>query len=372
MNNEKKCAICKVSSKDTELMYAHLTPGYMCEEKRGRDDLILVCRECYRMLKTGFKKIEFNEFLYQMIKKSNDYTTVLKEPVLGYPKRYRPDLFLSKFDSGKEYKYIIESKTNSAYSKVQSNIIIEYMLELNTYSNDSKMIFAFPSRMPQEAKQEFLDNGILVWDLDYISEKFGDEIKKLPFSFLKSYFLLFGYNNSKDKKDSLLDKLKNCKPGKLDCFVYQKLVGEILDTYFTPPLGKPISESSDSTKSNRRDFILSNYANDGFWRFLREKYNADYIVVDAKNSSKKVKKKDVIQIANYLKTYGAGMFAIIFSRNGGDSAGCYHTLREQWMSQGKMIIILDDYDVKSILSSSSKRAVEEVIGTKIEEFRLSM
>ncbi|WP_368205202.1 hypothetical protein [Aeromonas sp. s5] len=103
---------------------------------------------------------------------------------------------------------------------------------------------------------------------------------------------------------------------------------------------------------------------------MRKKYSADYVVVDAKNYSRKVKKSDILQIANYLKPHGAGLFGIIFSRNGGDSAGCLHTIREQWMVHQKLILVLDDTDVENMLLSSGGAA--DLIGAKIEEFRLSM
>lgn len=146
-----------------------------------------------------------------------------------------------------------------------------------------------------------------------------------------------------------------------------------LNTYFSPPLNKPLPELSDKVKANRRDFIMPNYAAEGFWHYIRDKYSADYIVVDAKNYSRKVKKNDVLQIANYLKPHGVGKFALIFSRNGGDSAGCEHTLREQWMVHEKMIIVLDDNDVEAMLTIvSGGGSADEVISRKIEEFRLSM
>ncbi|EPH0774632.1 hypothetical protein ACPTG1_13135 [Pseudomonas aeruginosa] len=96
-------------------------------------------------------------------------------------------------------------------------------------------------------------------------------------------------------------------------------------------------------------------------------------MIDAKNYTKKVSKKDVLQIANYLKSHGAGLFGLIISRRGGDLSGCEVTLREQWLVHQKMIIILDDEDVVSmLLAKSDGRAPEQVIGSKIEQFRLSM
>ena len=138
-------------------------------------------------------------------------------------------------------------------------------------------------------------------------------------------------------------------------------------------LNKPISELSDKPKVNRRDFILPNYAESGFWAFLRAKYQADYIVVDAKNYSKRVGKSEILQIANYLKPHGAGLFGLICSRHGGDESGCEHTLREQWLVHQKLILVLNDEDLSAMLRVKSEgRGAEEILATKIEAFRLSM
>ena len=122
-----------------------------------------------------------------------------------------------------------------------------------------------------------------------------------------------------------------------------------------------------------RDLIVPNYTEEGFWSFMRQKYEADYVVIDAKNYTRKVKKQDVLQLANYLKSHGAGLFGLIISRNGGDSFGCEHTLREQWLIHRKLIIVLDDEDIKAMLMAKSDgRRPEEILAGKIERFRLSM
>lgn len=106
---------------------------------------------------------------------------------------------------------------------------------------------------------------------------------------------------------------------------------------------------------------------------MRERYSADYIVVDAKNYSKKVGKKDVLQVANYLKEFGAGLFGIIITRHGGDMAGCESTLREQWVLNRKLILVLNDEDLIAMLRAKADNLEPEtVLIQRIEQFRLSM
>jgi hypothetical protein len=141
---------------------------------------------------------------------------------------------------------------------------------------------------------------------------------------------------------------------------------------FCPPLEAPISESGDAVAVNRRDWIFPNYADAGFWHFLRQRYKADYIVVDAKNYKGPISKTQVLQIANYLKPHGTGMFAMIATRGGADRSADL-TIKEQWAIHGKLILVLKDDHLQSmLLAASSRGEPHKVLGQAIQEFRLSM
>ena len=138
-----------------------------------------------------------------------------------------------------------------------------------------------------------------------------------------------------------------------------------------PPLEKPIPELSNQARTNRRDFIFPNYAISGYWFSLHTYYFAHFVVVDAKNFKDKVGKAEVLQIANYLSDHGAGLFGLIVSRNGG-KRDAEITQREQWAIHRKMIVILDDSDMKQMLAIRSSGAdPADLIRQKIEDFRLS-
>lgn len=171
----------------------------------------------------------------------------------------------------------------------------------------------------------------------------------------------------------LIRDLKNIQKGREDWSRYQRYVGKILDYLFGKVLSSPINESPDKYGINRRDFILRNYSEEGFWKYLRDKYRADFIVIDAKNYSGKIKKNQILQIANYLKIHGAGLFAIIIARKNEEDSGSYFTRREKWITENKMIIILDDTDLeKMILAKSNSDLGAEIIRQRIEDFRLEI
>ncbi|WP_303809128.1 hypothetical protein [Aeromonas rivipollensis] len=210
------------------------------------------------------------------------------------------------------------------------------------------------------------------WDADVIANEFKKEIKVNQHPVFSRIFLSISKEKKHNAEEELLDKLKNCERGKDGWSDYQKLIGQIFEHLFTPPLGAPISESPDMNNVNRRDWIIPNYCSEGFWNFVRDKYKADYIVVDAKNYKNPISKEQVLQIANYLKPHGAGMFALIATRLGANK-GADLTIREQWMANGKMILVLNDDDFEAmLLAKAAKGQPEKIIGQALERFRLSM
>lgn len=369
---DNKCCMCSVSGEQVPLEFQVLN-GFHSDDELSEDDFILICPNCHKALDRGFfKESEFVDVLTKILTKSGKFKNVRKSVILGDTRRLEADIFIDN-ESGSRFKHtLIECKSYRSFSKKLASNVIEQLKAYGDSLNDSELVLAVSGRLTDAVRNQVECEGIKVWDLDYLIENYSKEIDDVGSPIMQMLIGSVGSSVQPSKSKLLIKKLKSCNPGRKDCYIYQNLVGEIIEDVFCPPLEKPLGESSDHTKANRRDFIIPNYANEGFWAFIREKYNADYIVVDAKNSAKKVKKADVLQIANYLKPHGAGMFGLIFSRNGGDSAGCEQTLREQWMVHRKMIVILNDSDIENILVSSTLGSATDVIARKIEEFRLSM
>jgi hypothetical protein len=317
---------------------------------------------------------EFVAFLTHLLRENPKYTHVVQEPVLGDQRRYRADIIAAREEYSSIEKLLIECKSSRFIS---FNRVQDVITQLNRYKEaygECQLVFAIPATLSEGEVIKLRAEGIELWDLDFIASTFEEQLRQAPSGYFKALFLSRKHRGTKKTRESeLRDALKACQPGKRDWSIYQSLVGDILEHLFCPTLSKPISEHSDITKTNRRDFILPNYAETGFWTFLRNKYMADYLIVDAKNYSRKIKKAEVLQVANYLKPHGAGLFGAIISRKGGDAAGCTHTLREQWLIHKKLILVFDDEEIDSMLSAKEdRRAPEELIGRKIEQFRLSM
>lgn len=319
----------------------------------------------------NFREIEFVYFLSKLMKASNRFSELEFEPIYRdkNDKMLRPDL-VCKTDNR---KLIIEVKR---VSPLIERRVKEYINQLNLYKDidtNVKVILAIPDKLQQNYLSSFEKEGIEVWDGPKIAQLFSKELEQIKDSPLYAHFLkLSSTYIATSKTQEFIDELKNIKPGKKDWSIFQKLCVNIFEYLFTPPLEKPLYELSDETRTNRRDIIFPNYADAGFWKFMMDKYNADFLVIDAKNYSANVEKKEVLQMSNYLKSFGTGLFGIIVCRKNPKSNAII-TQREHWMAYHKLIIFINDNDIIQMLTLKEKsNSPEDVIRQKIEEFRLSL
>ncbi|MFL1907220.1 HNH endonuclease [Plesiomonas shigelloides] len=367
------CVSCGITDDVVRLQMAAIVPisqgGDLTEE-----NFTILCPNCHRSFDRQPREHEFISFLSELINANDSYSNIKIEPLLGRQTRYRADLIVDRLQQTSKETLLIECKSYLIGGMARSKNIIHQLKKYKEAYGDCQMVLAVPGTLKEKELEIFSVENIEVWDLGYIAHNFKPQINSALPSFYKTLFLTQLARSTKPtREEELIESLEKCQPGRADCYVYQSLVGDILEHLFTPPLNKPIQELSDRTKTNRRDFIMPNYSDKGFWAFMREKYGADYVVVDAKNYTRKVKKAEALQMANYLKPHGAGLFGIIVSRQGSDSAGCEHTLREQWLISKKMILVLNDDDViEMLIAKSDGRLPEDVLGRKIEQFRLSM
>lgn len=179
-------------------------------------------------------------------------------------------------------------------------------------------------------------------------------------------------DGSDDGYRDLSQRIKQIPFGRQGWVAYQRTIRDILAALWCPPLEQPLSENSNNSGVNRRDVIFPNYSDDGIWKFLRDHYEAHYIVVDAKNYGHPIKKVEVLQIANYLGNHGAGLLGVIVCRNG-VSNSAEVTRREQWIIHRKLLVFLSDEDIDQMVSFAivgSDPAI--VIRQKIEDFRLGI
>ena len=359
-----KCTLCGATE---PLELARGVP-LTASDRGADDDIIPLCSNCHQKVDSGSSRgIEYEMFLESLLLSSPQFSNVQRDARIE-SSRYRPDLSAS--ENGVDL--FIECKAVFALVGGRFEEAISQLEKYPKSDENRRIILATLSELTEEQNLKLKDKDFEHWGPQYIASSFREKIANMPESFIGNLIKSSVDRSKNEDSESFKNKLKNCEPGKSQWSDYQNLVGGILEALFTPPLEKTIIESSDEFKINRRDFVLPNYCTDGFWDFMRQQYAADYIVVDAKNYVKPIKKNEILQISNYLKVHGAGLFAIIFSRHGA-ARSAQLTMREQWIVHSKLIVVLNDDDVFSMLSAvESGGNPDTVIRQKIEEFRLKM
>lgn len=369
---EKKALVCALCGR-------RLTPSTCIIEHKlpkplgGNNDisnLQLVCLQCNaKKSEKPFLGYQFESYIKQIISAHPDYDLIDDIKSLGQWEII-PDVVCRHHNNQVDKLIIAEIKLASSFTEDRIQSIIFHLSAQREVRPDAHLVFITPRELPERYQELLQKSGIELWDKKYLSQEFTSQIEEQKASQFTS---LFYTESTENECDVLIRELKSCPSGK-DCWgKYEKLVKRILELLFCPPLNRPLVQCGDALKQNRRDYILPNYSRENdCWEFLRNKYSADYVVIDAKNSGKYIKKSDVLQIANYLKKDGTGLFGIIISRKGANTASEY-AIREAWRYEGKMIVVLNDTDVEEMLLAKKNGSdPATLILKKIEDFRLSI
>lgn len=321
----------------------------------------------------SFSEVELVYFIEQLLQKSESFREIQVNPALSNS-RYRADLIVERKVRKSWEKLLIEIKSIPTFTEIRIRDVIEQLKTYKKYVDGANLVFLFPGILSEKDNAFINNNGIEVWDINYIAQTFAKEIADTHHPIFQALYTTYTTIKYVASDNNLVIDLKAIPSGKKnnDWSKYEKHIEKVLNYLFESDLSSPLTQNADYFKINRRDFILRNEAESGFWANIRNRYSADFILVEAKNYTKKVTKNEVLQTAHYLKTHGVGLFGIIISRNGGNT-GCYLTCREIWAMDKKLIIVLNDDDIiNMIMSKSSSNSPHEIIRQKIEEFRLNM
>lgn len=364
------CAFCGETTVPLEI--ASVIPFHEETSVNSRTATLL-CPNCHRKFDDyDPKEAEFTDYLCQILRANADFRNIAVGAKLPGKPIYIADITAERRDNDVWKALLIECKNRSSFSETQITGVLTQLKQYGARANSSQLTLVIPSRLLAKDREIFEKANIEIWDLDFIANTFQAQIEVTPHPYYQILFSAVAKKPPEDPYQILIKRLKACPSGREEWAVYQKLIGEIFSELFTPPLEASITELADLSGVNRRDFVFPNYAETGFWKFLRGRYNADYIVIDAKNYARPISKHQALQILNYLKPHGTGLFAIIISRLGADFS-CLHTIREHWIAQQKMIVVLSDRDVEQmLLAASSRGKPEQVIGRWIQEFRLGL
>lgn len=335
---------------------------------------IFRCPSCHLALdRSMLRSFEFEAALADLMQASGKYRDI-RTNALFVTDRQQIEVDIVANSANDKEMLVIECK---AAPTIGTERVREAIAQLKTYgviADSPRLIVALAARLSVEQRMIATQEGIEIWGLDEIASKFRNEIDRVGHPFLRAWLSAAAALriDTETHEHLLMRELRSLEPGRDSWSSYQKLVSRIFERLFCPPLSAPIVNLGDGADANRRDIILPNYAEEGFWGFVRNRYAADFIVVDAKNYSEQVGKSEALQVLNYLKPHGSGHLGLIVTRKGADNA-CMTVIREQWTLAGKLIVVLSDEHIERMLRAKEACGPpEDVIRQLIEEFRLSM
>ncbi len=365
-----RCAICGEVFESKFLELSHIIPiSYGGDTSLENSQL--VCSNCHKRFDLDFSEAELHNYIFELLQESDKYLHIAQNvSILGKGNQtHIVDIVVKEENNNSQITHHIDVLPMCSLTLKRAEAIVENLNNAVDDINNKITTLVIPGKLTEQLYKLFRDNNIEIWDREYISKNFSDEISRC---FHPIFQKLFMANGNLSLKNILVMRLKSCKHGKQDWVIYQKLVGDIFSFLFSHELSEPIPQKSDYKAVNIRDFIIPNYCETGFWAYIRDRYLADFIVVDAKNYTHNIKKDDVLQIANYLKSYGTGNFGIIVTRNGADY-DAVSTLRNEWIDHKKLIIVLNDNDIEQmILNKLSNNNPAITIRQKIEDFRITL
>lgn len=378
---ENVCAECGCVLDETTAVIEHIIPVRYGGSNR-LENLYLLCGRCNRRRAgRSFSEHRFERYIESLLCCSAVYSNVQREFPLHLPENRKAMVDLKFQREGRRGSETVLAEVVSSMGLTHDRVysLIERFRHYRAAMPDAALAFVFPGSISDRYRELLRENSIEIWDLEYIQSAFRREIEQLAKeSDLRDAPVQAPGRCNRvvaeelDEYEKAVQDLKRCLPGASEWGKYQKLIGRVLELLFCPPLGRPLVQNSDAAAANRRDYIMENTTYLSNWRYLRERYFADYIVMDAKNSAKCITKEDVLQMAHYLKKMGTGLFGIICARKGTGKAA-KDSLRDAWIHEGKMIVVLDDNDIEQMLLD--KRTGEDptrILMQKIVDFRLSI
>ena len=151
------------------------------------------------------------------------------------------------------------------------------------------------------------------------------------------------------RAQQLIEALDDVPLGARYSVAYEAACESILEFLFSPDLGSPKAQVFNSTRSYRRDLIMKNGAETGFWARMRERYQADYLIAEFKNVKSSVGNTSIWQLAGYMKEKGVGFFGMLIARNGVSRGTANPAILDQWIHANKMIVPISNEDLKRMI-----------------------
>ena len=231
--------------------------------------------------------------------------------------------------------------------------------------NIVKCLLIHPGSMTSRAQQDFARSNVIPRSFRSLADLESDFWKTIGQSYNDRGLGQIGRQ--------LHHALEDVPLGAANSSLYEDACGRVLEFLFSPDLGPAKPQSYTLNRSQRRDFIMKNDTDSGFWARMRERYGADYLIAEVKNTKGRVGNGAVWQLAGYMKEKGVGFFGVLIARNGVTKGVANAAILDQWIHANKMIVPVSSEDLGSMIEMRDSGAdPTEFIDDLIDRIRCSV
>ncbi|XPV70550.1 MAG: TIR domain-containing protein [Halarcobacter sp.] len=277
---------------------------------------------------------------------------------------------------GIEEKTIVEARF---YKNQKISIeVLRKLIGISTIEKANNILLITNSEITKSSHDFLVQNtsNIIIWDRHKLIQKLFSHPHLIKEYFNKKTFTKKQKIKLIDKEleniQKLIKRLDECPEGKEGWKIYEDICVDILNYLFVPPLGKPKIQSRRESGIDIRDAIYPNRNSNENWKFIRDDYDAKYIVFEFKNYSKngsEIDKSVLLQIDDYLKQT-IGRFGIICSKKLPNQSGI-EKRKDIFIEKNKLIIFLNNEHLREMLLRKYKNDdPSDVIIDLIDDFNL--
>ena len=197
------------------------------------------------------------------------------------------------------------------------------------------------------------------WDgldlLDVLVTDFGEGNEFGKLGVISDFPGALNFEQYQNSLTDLNDALKEVPTGANGAQYFESLVGQVLELCFFRVLFNIEAQSRDVSGTVRRDWIVSNRGESGFWEMVRHRHGASQVIFECKNYD--VLEADDFHQAGYYMSEQAGKLVIIVFR--GDARNHYYEHIKKLSANGGLVLLLNDKDLRVFVRQASNGKVKD-------------
>lgn len=197
------------------------------------------------------------------------------------------------------------------------------------------------------------------WDaldlLDVLVTEFGEGNDFGRLGVISDFPGALNFEQYQNNLTGLNDALKQVPVGTSGAYLFESLVGQLLELCFFRVLFNVEAQSRDCAGTVRRDWIASNRGEAGFWEMVRHRHGASQVIFECKSYEQLG--ADDFQQAGYYMSDQAGKLVIIVFR--GEIRNHYFEHVKKLSNGGGMILLLNDKDLRVFVRQAMNGKVKD-------------